>query len=366
MIRKLTASPPERVLVVRLSSIGDTLLTTPLLAAIKDRYPDCEVDWVVGRKSQQIVEMCEGVSRVFTFPKLLGPKRALQNPSEIGRFISDLSGLRSRMLERRYDLALDVQGLLKSGVAIGLSGARVKVGWSPPWSREVSWIFTDIQLQQRNGCHVVDAWLDMLDPIGCRPQTVRFPVRPPDDAFAAADQFIAGLRRRGPLIVMNMGASTPAKCWPAEKFAQTARIARDEMDAASVFTWGSSWEYDMAVRAQTLSEGAGAASFKTTLFTLAALLQRADAYLGADTGPTHLAAALRTPCVALFGITNPARVRPYGEGHVVLSRYNGGPNDRTGDATSIAAMQAIEPLEVVDTLGKVLGVPVANGQFRPQ
>ncbi len=344
----------RRVLMVRLSSIGDTILTTPLLAAIRDSSPETEVDWVVGRKSREIVEMCEGVSRIYTFPKVYGPRMAVRDPAGALEFSRVLRTLRAEMHERRYDLALDVQGLLKSGLATGISGARVRMGWSRPWAREFSWLFTDVQLPMRNDCHAVDSWLDLTRAAGFREREVRFPLRVPPDALEEARRFLDGVRRGGPVIVMNMGASKREKCWQAASFATLARMVREETDGVSVFCWGSDWEREMAEEAARRSDGAGVVSFRTTLFTLAGLIQLCDAYVGADTGPTHLAAALGTPLVALYGVTNPRRVGPYGLEENVISRYAGPVDEVKVAAADASAMASITPGEVFARLGPIL------------
>ncbi|BCW99256.1 MAG: glycosyl transferase [Armatimonadota bacterium] len=345
----------RRVLIVRLSSIGDTILTTPLLAAIRDSSPQTEVDWVVGQKSRQIVEMCEGVSRIFTFPKVYGPRMAIQDPAGALEFSRTLRQLKAEMGERCYDLALDVQGLLKSALATAISGARLKMGWSRPWAREFSWLFTDVHLPMRNDCHVVESWLDLTRAAGFREKQVRFPLRVPEDALTEARTFLESIRGDGPVVVMNMGASKREKCWQAASFARLAEMVRRDTGGVSVFCWGSDWEKEMAEEAARLSGGAGVVSFRTTLFTLGALVQLCDAYVGADTGPTHLAAALGRPVVALFGVTNPRRVAPFGREDGVISRYDGPIDGVKVAAEDTSAMASITPEEVYQRLRPLLG-----------
>lgn len=349
-----TLSRPSRVLIVRLSSIGDTILTTPLVSAIRECYPDCEVDWVVGAKSREIVEMCRGISRIFIFPKLPSPLRAIRKPGERREFQETIQRLGDEMKERRYDYAFDVQGLLKSAVAMSISGAAVRVGWDAFSSREMSWVFSNVWRRMPRGRHVVDAWLDLLTPLGCRPAKPSFPIEPPADAMEEVAARLSAIRRSGPVLVMNIGASKANKCWAPEKYAELAQMSFHELDAVTLFTWGSEWEREVAQQAADLAGDAGLLSFQTTLFTLAALLKQADAYVGGDTGPTHLAAAVGTPAVALFGITNPIRVRPYGDHHMVISRYSGSPEGRMSTSADATAMQEIEPLEVYSELRGVL------------
>ena len=178
---------PRRVLIVRLSAIGDTILTTPLLAALKDAMPDVEVDWVIEPKSRPILDMAEGLSRIHVFPRLLKLSQIARAPGKLPVLLRDLRALRAEMAGRQYDLCFDVQGLIKSGVASGISGARWKVGWRAADSRELNWMFTSDRLRMPKGVHVVDAWLSMLGVIGLPATPARFPLRPPADALRAVE-----------------------------------------------------------------------------------------------------------------------------------------------------------------------------------
>lgn len=335
MSSRLVCGSPQRILIVRLSAIGDTILTSPLLAAIRDHLPEAEVDWVVEPKSRPVVEMCEGVSRIWTFPRIIFPHQAIASPRRGAQLFHDLSALHRQMLERGYDAALDVQGLFKSGVAAAVSGARWRVGWRPADCREGNFFFTNHWMTMGRGCHAVDSWLPLLDSIGCRPERVRFPLRPPQDALDQMRAFLHGVSADGrPVVLLNVGSSDQRKCWPAERFAELARLACRDFQAVLVFTWGSEAEHKLAEEtARTAGEGA-VVSVRTTIQSLAALEILADAFVGADTGPLHLAAAMGTPVVGIYSLTNPRRLAPYGEGHRTVYRPDGIDGIQTSDVYS--------------------------------
>lgn len=351
---KVATTNPRRILIVRLSAIGDTILTSPLLDAIKRHYPETEVDWIVGSKSLPIVQMMPLVSRIFVFPKLMTPLRMLTSPLKGLDYIHTLTDLKHRMSERRYDVALDVQGLLKSGVASSLSCAQFKVGWKPDDVREMNWLFTNTWVPLPTGVHVVDSWLSMLRVIGIEPCKGRFPIVPPAEAMMEMRQFVNSASGGRPLIVMNVGASTINKCWPVEKYGELARRAAKDFGSLSVFTYGSQWERDLAEQAAEQAGSAAVIGPKTTLFTLAALLSYARVFIGGDTGPTHLAAALGIPCLGVFGVTDPERTRPYGANNVVISRFRPGDSRRSGNLVDQQSMDEIGVEEVYLHLSRML------------
>lgn len=351
---RVATTHPRRVLIVRLSAIGDTILTSPLVDAIKRHYPQTEVDWIVGAKSLPIVRMMPLVSEVFVFPKLMTPLRMLSSPLKGLDYIRNLTELKHRMSERRYDVALDVQGLLKSGVASSLSCAQFKVGWQPEDVREMNWLFTNTWVPMPKGVHVVDSWLSMLKVLGIEPDRGRFPIVPPVEAMEEMRQYVDRVSGGRPLVVMNVGASKLNKCWPVEKYSELARRAADAYGTLAVFTYGSQWERELAVQAVQQAGEAAVIGPETSLYTLAALLAYSTLYIGGDTGPTHLAAALGVPCLGVFGVTDPTRTRPYGENNVVISRFRPGDSWRSGNLADQQSMDEIEVEEVYSHLSRML------------
>lgn len=338
---------PRRVLIARLSAIGDTILTTPLLAAIKDAMPDVEVDWVVEPKSRPVLEMADGLSRIYTFPRLLRISQILRAPGRLPALLRDLGRLRREMAARRYDLCFDVQGLLKSGVATEVSGALWKVGWRRSQVREMSWMLTSDRLTMPGGVHVVDAWLSMLRVIGLPKTPVRFPLRPPHAALAEARRYIESLNLRGPAVIVHVGASRPEKCWPTERYAEVARMAAESRGACSIFTWGSDREREAAEAAVGEAGPSAVVAPPTDFALLAAIIRNADAFVGGDTGPMHLSVALGTPVVAVFDARSRRQPGPYGPGNIII-----GPPLSAGGSNPL---DAIEPPEVYTGLTEILG-----------
>lgn len=201
---------------------------------------------------------------------------------------------------------------------------------------------------------MVDSWLSMLRVMGIEPSKGRFPIVPPADAMEEMRQFVNSASGGRPLVVMNVGASTLNKCWPVEKYSDLARRAASDFGSVSAFTFGSPWERDLAEQAVKQAGEAAVIGPKTTLFTLAALLAYARVFIGGDTGPTHLAAALGIPCLGIFGVTDPTRTRPYGENNVVISRFRPGDSWRSSNLTDQQSMDEIGVEEVYSHLSRML------------
>ncbi|MCC6483994.1 MAG: glycosyltransferase family 9 protein [Armatimonadetes bacterium] len=342
----LVCRNPQRVLIVRLSAIGDTVLTTPLVEALNRHLPGTEVDWVVEPKSRAVVEMCRGVSRVFTFPRF--PGAGMLNASKRQEFLRQLALVRPELQARRYDVALAVQDRLKSGLALTVSGAKYRVGWRMWDAEELNWVFTNHWMAMPRSGHVVDRWMSMLAAVGVQPERARFPIEPPAEARKHMRQYLSEIQRSSPVVVMNVGSSKADRRWPAERFSLVAEMARSQLDAVSIFTWGNDAEREIAQQAVALSNGAAVLCRPTTLFTLAALVEQVDAFVGGDTGPMHLAAALGTPVVGVFAASTAARTGPYGDIHRVIDRHAG------AGRSDVATMEDIQADEVFMELAKLL------------
>ena len=295
-----------KALIVRLSAIGDVVHTLPALSALHRH--GWEVGWAVEPGARPILEGHPLLDHLVPIPAARGfrpgPARAAA----------------SLLRSRRYDAALDFQGLWKSAAWSRLSRARRVIGWSRRWRREpLSAVLAGEHAElPASATHVIDENLALLRPLGIEAAghrdfaLPRFP--------AEADAVDRALAQAGiaadDLVVLNPGGGWPEKLWPAESFGALARGLRDRGLRALV-SWGPG-EEPLADRVVAASAGAAARSFPTTLRGFTELARRARLVVTADTGPLHLACAVGTPVVALFGPTDPARNGPFADGDVVL------------------------------------------------
>jgi heptosyltransferase-1 len=294
-----------KALLVRLSSIGDVVHTLPALAALHRH--GWEAGWLVEPPSRVLLDENPLLAQVIGAPsrKAFGWGQALRV----------VRALRAE----RYDAALDFQGLWKSAAWARLSGARRVVGWERRARREPSSaVLVGERAERSSGGHVIDKNLSLLRPLGIEAVGLReFPLPFSADAVGRVDAFLAGPGHGAPA-VLNPGGGWASKLWPVERFGQLARGLR-ALGLRPLVSWGPG-EEGLADRVVASSGGAAVRSFPTSLLDFVELARRARLVVAADTGPLHLACAVGTPVVALFGPTDPARNGPFAPLDVVLRR----------------------------------------------
>jgi heptosyltransferase-1 len=287
-------------LLVRLGSLGDLVHTLPALAALRDTFPDARIDWVVERKWAQFLELVAGIDAVIPLDR------------SIAGHLECIRRLRSE----RCDCVIDFQGLYKSAVLAWLSGARCRIGSDRRAAREpgAAWFYTErVEL---TGRHIAETNLSLALRAGAgRPAAMRFPLRVPDDEVV---RLRARLNSEGveDYVVMSPGAGWGAKCWPPERYGELCSEVARRHGLRAVVNIGPGEES----LAPGLLRAAGSAKpiiLTPTLRELVAILAQARIVVAADSGPLHLAAALGTHVVALFGPTDPARNGPLPRGTIL-------------------------------------------------
>jgi heptosyltransferase I len=306
------ANQRERILIVRLGALGDIVHAVPAAAALREAFPSARIDWLVEVKHRAFVDLVEGIERVV--------------PLE-GRGAGAWVACARVMRQTRYDVALDLQGLMKSAVLARMSGAPRVIGFSIWHLREKSarpfYSETGHTPEGPRGDdhadaepHVIFKNLRLLETLGVHDPTVRFPLVQVESAAAEAVQRAAG----GPFALLNPGAAWPNKRWPPDRFGQVAAFLRDVRGLPSFVLWGPG-EEGLAAAVADASAGAARMAPPTGLADLLALSRAAALLVSGDTGPLHVATAAGTPVVALFGPTNPARNGPWREEDVSISRF---------------------------------------------
>jgi lipopolysaccharide heptosyltransferase I len=329
-----------RVLIVRLSAVGDCVQTLPLACALRDRWPDVHLTWVVEKGAASLVEASDSVDRLIVLPR-----RFATSPRVLTR-------LRSELRREPFNLTLDPQGLTKSGLVAWLSGSPRRLGFARPAAREINpWLQTELVASRAT--HRVERYLELLRPLGIEQRQVRFGLKLPAAAEAKAAEFAADLERSGGFVAINPGAGWDSKRWPPERYAEVARSLA-KRGVQSIVTWGGQREQVWAETIVAQSQGAALLAPSTSLLELAALLQRARLFIGSDTGPLHLAAAVGTPCIALFGASAAAACGPYGPGHVTLQESLDTSSRRKRPGADNWAMRLITPQAVCDQAHAVL------------
>jgi len=294
---------PRRVCLIKPSALGDVVHATPVLAALRDRWPHAHIAWVVNRGLAPLINGLPELDELIPFDRTgsaAGPRGWMQT---LGFFQS--------LRRRKFDLTVDLQGLLRSGLMTAATRAPVRVGLTS--AREGSIHFYTHTIAPLPGTvHAVDRYLDVARALGATIREPRFlvPISAADRLWA--QQTLAHLP--GPRLIINVGARWETKRWPPEQFAAVANRAAAER-GASIIAVGAP-EDRPTVDTFRLALGGEAPWLdlcgRTSLPQLAALAAESDLVLSNDTGPLHLAVAAGARVVAVFTCTVPEKTGPYG------------------------------------------------------
>lgn len=339
---------PLRVLVIRLSAMGDVIHGIPAIAALRSARPNLQIGWLIEQRWMEL--LCAHPMERLQPRSELKPLVDWVHVSDFKEWRRDLSSgatwrdMRSCLREVRamkYHIALDLQGTIRSAMAARLSGAKTRVGSAEAREAPARRFYTSHVAAQ--GAHVIDQALSLASVVAGEDLAYEPPVFPQDPATEAwADRFCSSIGF-SPLAIVNPGAGWGAKCWPAESYGAVAK-ALAQRGMAVMVNFGPSEEQ----LARTVREASRdtAHPLECSVSQLIALTRRASLFVGGDTGPMHLAAALGVPVVALFGPTRPDRNGPYATRGVVLRSPESVDNSSHVDHPD-AGLQSVTPNEVV-------------------
>ena len=291
-----------RVLIVRLGALGDIVHAVPAAAALRAAHPDASIDWLVDARHREFLELVTVVDRIVE----------LERPSLAGWI-----DVTRRLRGGGYDVALDLQGLLKSAILARASGAPRVLGFSIFHLREKTARPFYSESVDAEGGHVIRKNLRLLEALGVHDDEIRFPLAAIDSPAAAA---VLTQAAGSPVALLNPGAAWPNKRWHTPRFGEVASFLREVRGFAPFVLWGPG-EEALARSVVEFSSGAAMMAPPTSLADLVALSRVAALMISGDTGPLHLAAAVGTPTVSIFGPTNPARNGPWSADDIVVSRH---------------------------------------------
>lgn len=299
----LERRPPQRILIIKPSALGDVVQSLPLLPAISRRFPQAQITWLIQRGLEDLVVGHPALDDVISFHRN-GDWRTW-------------SRLLGELWSRRFDLVIDLQGLLRTGVMTAATRAPICLGLET--AREGSrYTLTHVLPETGRSVPAWERYLRVLDALGAERSVANTQVVTLSEDEQLATRLLANLPR--PIIAVHPGARWVTKRWPAEKFAAILSRAAVEWNAGIVLLGSSAEREDAAALEQRMQSGyvrnlAG----QTTLKQLAALLQRVDAVVSNDSGPMHLAAGLGTPTLGIFTCTDAIRSGPAGSQHETVS-----------------------------------------------
>jgi heptosyltransferase-1 len=284
----------RRFLVVRLGSLGDIVHTFPAVAALRESFPAAEIIWLTHARFKLLVHSSGLASKIWTTDT---------------RAISSLMQTIREIRAASFDTAIDYQGLWKSGSLPFLARVRRRIGFSPESVREfgVPLLYTDGV--RTTSAHIADQNGELSKRAGAQNAVANFRLAPPPLQPEELPNYLrSGVMKK--FVVLSPGGGWRSKCWPPERFGALCGKIFRLLSLRCLINYGPG-EKDLATTLRAASGDADPALFNGELGSLMSLLRAAVCVVGGDTGPLHLAVALGTPVVALFGPTSPARNGPY-------------------------------------------------------
>ncbi|MFL5328221.1 MAG: glycosyltransferase family 9 protein [Gemmataceae bacterium] len=308
MISDPQSLAPCRIALIKPSALGDIVHSLPVLSALRQRWPNAQITWVVNRSYASLLNGHPDLDAILPVDRAAFRDGPITGATTMIR-------LARRLHDGHFDLVIDLQGLLRTGLMCLATGAARRIGFAN--AREgAPWCYTDrISVPDADQIHAVDRYWRVVEAIGAGDCPKKFFVPIPDMARSQVSSWLAAWPR--PWVVLGVGARWVTKRWPPHNFAALARRALDRFGGSVIFIGGS--EDATAVQSVKLHKPALDLCGKTSLPQLAAVLERADVVLANDTGPLHLAAALGRPTIAPYTCTLVTRHGPYGQAHRTAS-----------------------------------------------
>lgn len=300
-----------KVLIVKLSALGDVVQSLPVAMAIHAQIPEAQVDWLVEKPSAPLLMGHPALNRV-----LVSPRHEITQGD--GNIFTALTGFGRELRSVTYDAVLDLQGLMKSAMLVALCKAERKIGFKGGKEPLAAWPLTERLDPYDPDRHALERYLDLLEPLGLmRPAHPQFGLEPGAEAQAKVSELVGQGKRGEPLVVLHPVAKWESKLWPLEHW---VRLARDLAGLGMRLALSGSADDRSVTRAIAGAAGVEIIDLagRMSLKELAALLGYADLLVSTDTGVMHLGAAMGCQVVAMFGPTAHWRTGPYGGSHRVV------------------------------------------------
>ena len=353
----------QKILIIRLSAVGDVIRTLPAIKALKGHYPSSHIAWVVEEPSKTLLESQPEIDEVIVVPRkrwtdgMRSPIRIWGTMGEVWRFVRQLRN-------RKFDIVFDFHGLLKSGLLSYLSGAPKRVGFDRRWSKEWNVLFSNVRVrlpeEKIRKINRFEQNVALLRGIGIEVKGVKTGLHIPPEDREYIESFFKNLATaiRKPLIAIHPGTShkTRYKRWMADRYAQLSDRLILDLGATVLFTWGPD-ELDWVKGIQKMMRDPSILGPRTESLTqLGEVFRGCDLYIGGDTGPMHIASMMGVPVVAIFGPTYPTVNAPFGRHRMVRKEVGCNPC-RNRSCEELACLKAIAVDDVFLAAKELLAEP---------
>jgi lipopolysaccharide heptosyltransferase I len=353
----------KKILILRLSAVGDVIRTLPAVKALKEHYPSSTITWIVEEPSQAFLESQPEIDEVILFPRkrwadgIKSARRMWATIAEMWGFVSDLR-------RKEFDIVLDFHGILKSGLLSFFSGSPKRVGFDRRLAKEGSFIFSNVKVKlpeermsrfQRNFALLRGMGLEV------RETKYHLYIPPKDQRYVELFFNAPSASFKRPLIAIHAGTSqqTLYKRWMPRQYSQLADRLISELNATVIFTWGAEeLEWVEGIRRE-MKEPSLLGPRTESLTQLGEVYRHCDLYIGGDTGPMHIASLMGIPVVVIYGPTDPIVNEPFGK-HKKVRKEVGCNPCRNRSCKDLTCLKMISVDDVFKATGEILSITDAN------
>ena len=347
LVTPFSTMKSPRILIVRLSAVGDVILSVPVACALRRLYPEAHISWIVQKGAAPLLQNHPAIDELITIPKL-----NFKTP------LTYFDALRQAR-QAKPDIAIDIQGLLKTALIAFRSGAKKRIGFarSDFEGRECSNLFYNTIVRPTEQ-HVTLRGLELLRPLGLKELQVEYNFPEFDEDQAFAEKVRADSFHGGGYAIINVGAGWESKLWPSDRYGAVASHLFQKHGLKTLIVWGGKKEEAIANEVQRHSPEGSIIAPPTNLTQLRAILRGGAIFVGSDTGPMHLSAALGTPTVGLIGPMPSERVGPLGPMHRTIQNERLPLNDRHRRRSDVGPMLSIQ----IDTVNQAVDSLLAQNE----
>lgn len=352
---------PRKILILRLSAVGDVIRTLLAVKALKEHYPSSYIVWVVEEPSKNLLESQPEIDEVILFPRRKWAKgvkslrEMWKTGKEVLKFILDIR-------RKRFDLVLDFHGILKSGLLSFLSGSSMRIGFHRKTGREGNFFFSNVRVALPEGrMNRFQKSFGLLKGLGLEIKDFKYGLYIPSKDCEYIGSFFNELpaQFRRPLIAIHPGTSpkTLSKRWMPDRYGRLAdRLIRD-LNAMVLFTWGPGEREVVKGIQEEMKEPSILGPETESLTQLGEIYRRCDLYVGGDTGPMLIASLMGIPVVVIYGGTDPILYEPLGQ-HINVRKEVGCNPCREWSCSELTCLKAISVDDVFKAVKEILSVTI--------
>jgi len=335
------------ILLLQLKRVGDLILTTPVIAALRDKFPEAGLTLIVSPEGAPLLPAITGVDQTFV----------------IQRKLSDVK-IFGAVAREKFDYCIDFTGNDRSALLAWLSGAQKRIvsTWTRVQSKFRRGAYNEFVADRVSDLHTLDFHLTLVEPLGIRDASTTIKLQVPAAAREKANEIRRAHRIDDPFVIFHPGSARMEKFWHAQRWAEVIDYARTVLKFTPVLTSGNSAleQRHIAEIKSKLAQPVADLSGKIDLLTLTALVEQARMIVTVDTAPMHLAAAMETPQVVLFGPTNPFHWRPRGSTALILQGRSMAPAVEFTPEHPRHAMNDISTEAVINAMNSLLSAPAVQ------